>query len=295
MILSDYEELDLKLKDLVQLSKKNNDSKRAAVVFYLLIRREINKKGIYLGFAPLISKKERKAFEYMNAINAIMEANFHFYLFNKNVVANVQKYELLYLRSPGSFSFDSLKELINIYYELRQLEVPNMYHSLDEMNFNSISLAMNKSKLFSLSSNKKVGSFFRRKEPNQVTQYLSLDVEQKERMTEEKLKIGYDKKSFEELLQLRKLKKEIKEGNSPKISFKGKLKENPYYQQEIDQVPGFILIGLAVLFIMLAVLLFLQDYLLPEIAGSFTLLSFALFGGAILIILFYWKLFYQEI
>ena len=292
--LSSHEQIDLKLKDLIQLSKRHNEPKRAAVVFYLLIRKELNKKGILLGFAPLISKQERRSYEYMNMINAVMEKNFKFQLFDKEMVGKVQKYEMLYLKGPSFVSFDSLKELINIYYELRQLDVPNMYKLPDELNESNLSFAMNANKRFSFNQMKKRNSILRKQEQDQVRQYLSLDVRQKERLMETRLKKGYDKKDFEQLLRIRRLKKEIKEGNSSKILFNGKLKENFFYKQEVEQAPAYFLIGFAMLFIMMALVLFIQDFMLPEIGGAFSIISFALFGGAFFLIIIYWKLFYQE-
>jgi hypothetical protein len=294
MDIDSHEQLDLKLKELVSLSKEVNDSKRAAIVFYLLIRRELNKKGIHLGFSPLISKTEQKAFEYMNKINLAMEKTFHFHLFNKEKVDRVKKYELLYLKGPTSISFDSLKVLITIYYDLRQLDIPNMYRSSVELQDNTNLLGFSAGKFLSLNNQKRQGSLFKKASPNHILHYLKLDLEQKEQLAEQKLKVEYDKKQFQQLLYLRKLKKQIREGDSSKISFKGKLKDNAFYQQEINQAPGHFLIGLAALFAMMAVMLFIENFMVPEIVGAFTLISFALFGGAFFIIILYWKLFYQE-
>ena len=289
-----HKQLDLKLKELVSLSKDLNDSKRAAIVFYLLIRRELNKKGIYLGFAPLISKTEQKAFEYMGKINVVIEKTFHFQLFHPDMISKVKTYELLYLKGPSHVSLDSLKKLITIYYDLRQLDVPNMYRLPEELQNNPNTFGIGADKLLSLNSRKNRGFFFRKTSPDHVSHYLSLDVEQKERLAEQKLKRGYDKKEFQQLLYLRKLKKELKEGGSSKIFFKGKLKDNAFYQQEINHAPGYFLIGLGTLFVIIAVMLFVQDFMVPEITGAFTLISFALFGGAFLMLILYWKFFYQE-
>jgi len=294
MDIDTHERIDLKLKELVSLSKEINESKRAAIVFYLLIRKELNKKGICLGFSPLISKLEQKAFEYMGKINVVIEKTFHFHLFDKEMIGKVKKYELLYLKGPTRLSFGSLKELITIYYDLRQLDVPNMYRLTEELQDNRTPLEQNVGKLASLNAQKRRGSFFKKPSPDHISHYLTLDLEQKERLTEGKLKKEYDKKQFQQLLYLRKLKKEIKDGGNSKISFKGKLKDNAFYHQEINLVPGYFLIGLATLFAMMAVILFIQDFMVPEIAGIFTLFSFALFGGAFIIIILYWKLFYQE-
>lgn len=294
MNCSDNEELDLKLKALIKLSKENNDSRRAAIVFYLLIRRILNEKGIYLGFAPLISKKERRAFEYMNAINSVMESSFNFHLFDKEMVNKVQKYELLYLKGPSLFSFDSLKELINIYYDLRKLEVPNMYNINNDICMSESSLIPAAHQFLLIKNNSRTGLLFKKGKEDHLRQYLTLDLTQKEQNIQNTLKKAYNKTSFEQLLHFRKLKQDLKNGISSKFMIKGKIKENSLYRQSLNEIPGFFLLGFAFVFLMLSIVFFIQDFIRPEIAGSFTIISFMLFGSAILIILIYWKLFYQE-
>ncbi|MFX1276034.1 MAG: hypothetical protein ACFFBP_18150 [Promethearchaeota archaeon] len=293
--MNPYEDLDVKLRTLIHLSKKNEDSRRAAVVFYLLIRRVLNESGVKLGFAPLISNKEHKAFEYMNIINSVMQNTFNFKIFHKEIIDKVQKYELLYLRNPMSFPFDSLKELVNIYYDLRKMDVPNVYQSIHDTDYLESSYTTQANNFFIRSNNGRSGIFFKKKDSNHVKQYLSHELSHKEAMIRKKLKNKYDKESFEQLLQYKKLKREIAMGNSKKISFKGQLKNNHLYQESLNEIPGFFLIGLAVVFIMLSIVILIQELFRPEISGAFTLIAFALFGIAIILGFLYWKLYYQEV
>lgn len=287
-----HEALDLKLKALVRLSKINSDPRRAAVAFYLLIRREVNEKGILLGFAPLISEKKRNAFEYMNAINSMMEASFGFSLFDNNLISKVQKNEILFLRNPGSFSFNSLKELITIYYSLRKLEVPTLYRSLETGDSPLISSTR---KILAMNAKDLEGMFSNRRQEDPVVHFFSLDLEEKDRLARARLKQGYDKACFERLLQIKTLRSELSQRGTSKIFFKGALRDHPLYQRSLDETPGFFLLGVAVAFIMVAILLFIQDVARPEISGAFTLIALALMGTSLSCILIYWKVFYTEV
>ena len=87
---------------------------------------------------------------------------------------------------------------------------------------------------------------------------------------------------------------ELKASTSGKITFKGSLSNNSLYRQALNEIPGFFLLGLSVAFIMVVVVLFAQDVVLPQVAGAFSLMAMALLGGGLLLGGVFYLFFYKE-
>ena len=122
--------LDLKLKSLIHACKASGNYKKLSVVGFILTSNIVDEISIKLGMRPRRKKDQEKIFEYLTLINQLFTANLKITVFSSDLIDTLKQTELLFLKSRGNLPYEYIKQLIAIYYELRKLEIPNMYKGM---------------------------------------------------------------------------------------------------------------------------------------------------------------------
>ena len=123
--------LDLKLKRLIQLCKETRNYKKLAVVSFVLTSNTVDEIGIRLGMRPREKNSGEKIFEYMELVNKVFSVNFSVSMFRPELIGVLKRIELLFQKKEGELSLEYVKEIFEIYYELRKLDVPNLHDNIN--------------------------------------------------------------------------------------------------------------------------------------------------------------------
>jgi len=246
--------LDLKLKRLIQLCKETKNYKKLAVVSFILTSNTIDEIGIKLGMRPREKNAGEKIFEYMELVNKVFALNFKISVFKPKVIEVLSQIELLFLKKQGNLGLDHVKEVFDIYYELRKLEVPNLHE-----NINSDVLNRNRSiSMFSFlsgnqnSKNKKESTF---------KPILLHKFKEEEKALQLQLEKEFDKEIFEKILHLKTIRKNIEQRSKGKIIISGSLKDNISYKQSKEQIGQFLVFGLIILFAMIGIVTIIESFM----------------------------------
>ncbi|MBA7481139.1 hypothetical protein ES707_16609 [subsurface metagenome] len=234
--------LDLKLKRLIQLCKETHNHKKIAVVSFVLTSNAVDEIGIKLGMRSREKSAGEKIFEYMELVNKVFGVNFSVNVFKPELIDVLKRVELLFLKKEGEIRFEYTKEIFEVYYELRKLDVPNLHDSV-----NPEIVERNRTiSLFSFLS----GQSGKNKDQSRFNPILLQKFKEEEKALQYKLNDQFDKNSFEKILQLKTIRKGIERKKGGKIVISGSLKDNISYKQSKEQVGQFLVIGIMILFAM---------------------------------------------
>ena len=268
--------LDLKLKRLIQLCKETENYKKLAVVSFVLTSNIIDEIGIKLGMRPREKNSGEKIFEYMELVNRIFSLNFRINIFKPDQIEILSQIELLFLKKEGDIGLDYIKEIFGIYYELRKLEVPNLHE-----NINSEILDRNRSiSLFSFLSG---GQNSRKNKDGAFKPILLHKFKEEEKALQIQLEREFDKDTFEKVLHLKTIRKNLEQRSKGKIVISGSLKDNISYRQSKEKIGQFLVFGLMILFAMLGIITVIESFMfgiLTEIISYNMLICF----GAIIVL-----------
>ena len=278
--------LDLKLKRLIQLCKETQNYKKLAVVSFVLTSNIIDEIGIKLGMRPREKNAGEKIFEYMELVNKIFSLNFKINIFKPEVIEIFSQIELLFLKKEGDLGLDHIREVFDIYYELRKLEIPNLHE-----NINSDILDRNRSiSMFSFLSG---GQNSRNKREGAFNPILLHKFREEEKALQIQLKKGFDKETFEKILHLKTIRKNIEQGSRGKIIISGSLKDNISYRQSKENSGQFLIFGLIILFAMIGIVTVIESFMfgvLSEVISYNMLICF----GAIIVLYFINKTYFGK-
>ncbi|MBY8987937.1 MAG: hypothetical protein KGD61_05740 [Candidatus Lokiarchaeota archaeon] len=278
--------LDLKLKRLIQLCKETQNYKKLAVVSFVLTSNTIDEIGIKLGMRPREKNAGEKIFEYMELVNKIFSLNFKINIFKPEVIEIFSQIELLFLKKEGDLGLDHIREVFDIYYELRKLEIPNLHE-----NINSDILDRNRSiSMFSFLSG---GQNSRNKREGAFNPILLHKFREEEKALQIQLEKGFDKETFEKILHLKTIRKNIEQGSRGKIIISGSLKDNISYRQSKENSGQFLIFGLIILFAMIGIVTVIESFMfgvLSEVISYNMLICF----GAIIVLYFINKTYFGK-
>ncbi|MFX0073936.1 MAG: hypothetical protein ACFE96_00730 [Candidatus Hermodarchaeota archaeon] len=278
--------LDLKLKRLIQLCRETQNYKKLAVVSFVLISNAIDEIGIKLGMRPREKNNDEKIFEYMELVNKIFSLNFNIKVFKSELIETLSQIELLFLKREGDIGVDYVKEVFSIYYEIRKLEVPNLHE-----NINSDILDRNRSiSLFSLFSG---GQNSRNKKEGAFNPILLHKFKEEEKALEIQIERDYDKDTFEKLLHLKTIRKNIEQRSKGKIIISGSLKDNISYKQSKEHIGQFLVFGLIILFAMIGIITVTESFLFGVISETISYNMLICFG-AIIVLYFINKAYFSK-
>jgi hypothetical protein len=276
-----YKVLDLKLKNLIQLCKETENYKKLSVVSFILTSNILNEIGLKLGVRHRNVKSNEKIYEYMKLINKILIDNLKLTLFYEDDIESIREIESLFLKKKGNLPFQYVKKMFSIYYELRKLDVPNLYESVNDDDFT----ATTNLKFFSTHSPKSNGN------SNRFKPLILHKIREKELAIQKELKNGFNKDTLESAIYLKKFKDSFKNRGTNKITLQGQLKDSIRYQRSLDDTIGYTLIGISLIFFMLGLVVIIETFLFPNLTVALSLLILIFFGPGVLLFLSYWYYF----
>ena len=258
---------------MIQLCKETRNYKKLAVVSFVLTSNAVDEIGIKLGVRPRARNAGEKIFEYMELVNKIFRLNFKVDVFRPELIDVLKKIELLFLKKKGELRFEYIKDIFEVYYELRKLDVPNLHESI-----NSEVIDKNRNiSMFSFLSGGK------NREKSALTPILLHRFREEEKALQYQLNKRFDKDAFEKILQLKTIRKSIEQKKGGKIVISGSLKDNISYKQSKEQVGQFFVIGIMILFAMVGSVSLIEAlmYGFLSVAISYNLL--VCFGAIVLL------------
>ncbi len=268
--------LDLKLKRLIQLCKETRNYKKLAVVSFVLTSNAVDEIGIKLGMRSREKSAGEKIFEYLELVNKIFRLNFKVHVFRLELIEVLKKIELLFLKKQGELRFEYIKDMFEVYYELRKLEVPNLHNSI-----NSDIIDRNRTiSMFSFLSGGKGG---KDREMSAFNPILLHKFKQEEKTLQYQLNKRFDKNAFEKILQLKTIRQSIEQKKGGKIVISGSLKDNISYKQSKDQVGQFLIIGITLLFAMVGSVCLIEALMYGFLSVAVSYYLLVCFGAIILL------------
>lgn len=269
--------LDQRLEELTKKCKITHNYKKLGVVFLILIRNKLEEIGTNL----FLRSSDGPSYKYMGLINDFLRANFEFRLFSDELMIRLKGIESQ-LSKREEVGLQKIKEVMDLYYHIRDIKVPNLLEEDADINgFQSSPPSFHSYALFR--------SIFQpdsKKDIHQLNSLLLQKVKQKEAQLQRQLKEQYDEHSFQTMLSVKKTIHSLKYPDKKQI-LNGPLHQNISYQSSISKLIPFTFAGAGVLFLGLAIVLIIQAVMLP-VTTSLSMLT-ALFGGVGgLILLVYW-------
>ena len=278
--------LDLKLKRLIQLCKETGNYKKLAVVSFVLVSNAVDEIGIKLGIRMREKGSGESIFEYMKLVNKIFALNFNVAVFKPEMIQDLSQIELLFLKRQGDVNLEQVKVVIEAYYELRKLEVPNLHENIN-------SEVLNRNRTVSMFSFLSGGQSKRRKSKNTLNPILMRRIKDEEKALQIQLEHQFDKNAFEKILHLKTVRKNLEQKSRRKIAISGALKDNISYRQSKENIGQLMIFSVIILFAMIGAILLVESFMFGVLSVSIsnsTLICFSV----IVILIFINKLYYGK-
>ena len=278
--------LDLKVKRLIQVCKETGNYKKIAVVSFVLVSNIVDEIGIKLGMRTREKGSGENIFEYMKLVNKIFALNFNVSVFKPELIEHLSQNELLFLKRQGDINLDQVKGVIEAYYELRKLEVPNLHENIN-------SEVLNRNRTVSMFSFLSGGQSKRRKSENTLNPVLMQRFIDEERVLQIQLEHQFDKNAFEKILHLKTVRKNLEQKSRDKIIISGTLKDNISYRQSKENIGQLMIFSLIILFAMIGAVLLVESFLFGVLTVSISNTTLICFG-VIVVLIFINKLYYGK-
>jgi hypothetical protein len=278
--------LDLKLKRLIQLCKETGNYKKLAVVSFVLVSNVVDEIGIKLGMRTREKGSGENIFEYMKLVNKIFALNFNVAVFKPEMIQNLSQIELLFLKRQGEINLEQVKGVIEAYYELRKLDVPNLHENIN-------SEMLNRNRTVSMFSFLSGGQSKRRKSENALNPILMQRIKDEEKALQIQLDQQFDKNAFEKILHLKTVRKNLEQKSRGKIVISGALKDNISYRQSKDNIGQLMIFSLIILFAMIGAILLVESFMYGVLSMSISNTTLICFG-VIIVLIFINKLYYGK-
>ncbi|MFX0029919.1 MAG: hypothetical protein ACFE8B_11960, partial [Candidatus Hermodarchaeota archaeon] len=237
--------------------------------------------SLKLGMRPRNrGKKEEMLFEYMGVVNDIFERNLQIQIYNQNLVKSIKEIELLFLRNRGDLPYKYIKNLINVYYELRKIDVPNLYKGMTGEDYfetsNLYMLNVNPRRI----SQKKEGT-------SKFKPILLQKIKEQERVLQNSLQRKLDQTNIERAIFLKNIKESLTSNHQNRITLQGTLKDNLNYNKSQNTLIKYFILGIAFLSLSLGVLIGVEIFLFPDLMKAINHLLLIFFGIVITAIFLY--------
>ena len=278
--------LDVKLKRLIQLCKETGNYKKLAVVSFVLVSNAVDEIGIKLGIRTRERGSGENIFEYMKLVNNIFALNFNVSVFKPELIEKLSQIELLFLKRQGDINLEQVKGVIEAYYELQKLEVPNLHEKIN-------SEALNRNRTVSMFSFLSGGQSKKQKRENTLNPILMQRFKDEEKALQIQLEHKFDKNAFEKILHLKTVRNKLEQKSTGKIAISGALKDNISYRQSKENIGQFLVIGLIVLFAMIGVVVLVESFMYGVLSMSISNTTL-ICVGVIVILIFINKLYYGK-
>jgi hypothetical protein len=180
--LENREIVDQKLAELTEKCKITRNYKKLGVVFLILIRNKLEE----IGAKFCLRSSDGPSYKYMSFINEFLNANFEFRLFSDDLLTHLKKIESQ-LSRRDEVGLYPIKEVIEIYYSLRDINVPNLLEENTELDeFQSGHSSLHSYALF-----RSISQSDSKKDVDQLNSLLLQKVKQKEAQLQRQLKEQY--------------------------------------------------------------------------------------------------------
>lgn len=275
---------DLKLKNLIRLCKATKNYKKLAVVGLILISNKVDEISTKLGIRARKKAENEHLFKYLEFINRLFYEMVKINIVPEEVIERLKVIELLFMKLRGDIPYDHIKELYEMYYELRKIDVPNVYKSfeLEDAHHDS---DLN---LFSYLSGKGKRKNTRH---DQIKQLLMHQITQKEINVRRTMDESFDKESFEKALYLKRLRSSLSSKTKNIIPSTGKLNSNIYYQITQQSSLKYLLLGGIVVFILLLGVIIYESVIFTHLTSVLSLYLITFLGITLVLFLVYHKYF----
>ncbi|MFW9873335.1 MAG: hypothetical protein ACFFG0_09550 [Candidatus Thorarchaeota archaeon] len=277
-----YQIFDLKLKRLIQACKETGNYKKLTVVGFIVTSNLVDEIALKLGMRPRNREKSKELLsEYMNTVNQIFEKNLHIKIFKTEMISTLKEIELLFLRNRGEIPYKHIKNLIFLYYELRKIEVPNLYKGMTgEQFFDSSNLDMLNIDPWRRKQNKEPASKFK--------PILLQKIREQEKVVRRNLNKKLDHTNIERAIFLKKIKQTLTDENTHRITIQGSLRDNINFTETKNMFLQYFIGGIISLFLCLIGLVVAEMVLFPNaipVLGDLLLIFF----GIVIIMIFSYK------
>ncbi|MFX1364511.1 MAG: hypothetical protein ACFFCE_19485 [Promethearchaeota archaeon] len=284
-----FENQDLKLKTLIQVCKETGNLKKMAIVCFELISRKLDEIGVKLGVRKRLDSGETLV-EYMELINQIFLDNLGISIFQDNIIEKISECEPLFLKNRGNIPFSSIRTIFKVFYELRKLDVPNLHREFDDYDIMTISPYRLRS-FFSSNSRDRHNNSTSVLEP-----MILQKIKEKQLSLQKQSQNSFNRYSLETAISLKNVENSIRlKRKQKKIKFEGKLKDSIRYQQSVENVVGYFIIGVVILLFILGISILLKLMIYPNIISTLSYWSMILIGGGALLLFIYIQYFIRRI
>ena len=283
-----YSLVDSKLKSLIRVCKKTGNYKKLAVVSFILTSNILDEIGIKLGIRPRDKDSDESIFRYMTLINSVLKKNLKIALFREVIMTTVNEIETQFIKRKADIPSDYIKEMYDIYYDIRKLDIPNLHETFkDEL----IGLHGD-AQMYELMSPGSHRST--KKQPDKIKALILHKIHEKEAFIQNQLSKSYDKGLFESAMYLKKVKSSISDRDKGKIQLTGQLKDNINYQRSLEDILSYCLIGFFALFFMLGLVITIETIFHPALTGAMGILFLLTYGASAFFFILYWNYFKKE-
>ncbi len=286
MIKMDIQLSDSKLKSLIRLCKATGNYKKLAVVGLILISNKVDEISAKLGIRARKKSDHEHLFEYIEFINQVFYKSLQVIVVTEDIVESLKTIELLFMKLRGDLPYDYIKELYEIYYEMRKIDVPNVYKSFEASDMHEYSDLNLFSYLTKKGKKKNIHQ-------DRVKSLLFQQIAQKEKVLRNSMDDSFNKDAFEQTLQLNKLKSSLNSKSKGRISATGKLTSNIYYQISQQISLKYLLLGGMIVFILLDAVVIYESIMFPHLVSVLNIYLITFLGVTLLLFLIYRKLFKQ--
>ena len=277
--------LDMKLKNLIFVCKQTGNYKKLAVVGFTLISNLVDEISLKLGIRPRNKDKGETILEYLYMVNEVFEKNLNIQIFQDDIVDTIKEVELLFLRNRGDLPVDYIRRILNTYYDLRKVEVPNVYKNVSGDNyFDDTNLHM-----FNIFS---YGSKARRDRSSKFKPLLLHKMSQQERIIQKKLNLRLGQDDLEKAIILKNMKNSL--DHNGRLSMQGSIKDSMDYHQNNNSIIKFVFIEIALLSLFLGIVIITEILLYPLTFVPLSNLLLILLGVVVVIILLFKNLFQKK-
>lgn len=273
--------LDSRLKTLIFTCKETGNTKKVAVVSFILLSNQVDEIGIKLGMRPRKKESNEKIHEYLTLLNSIFESNLKVRVFQEEDIGQIKQCETLFLRSRGDIPLSYTRMILEIYYDLRKLEVPNLHEALDLERLETTGFGF--ASLLSPQARKK------KRDDNNLRPLILQKIKEKQASIQKQMESNFNAHQLETAIYLNTVKNSLNEKNKRKIIFNGALKDNISYQMSIEEVFKYLVLGVIFILFSLGIVILIEMSMIPSITSYLNSWSFCLFGGVGFLILIYLK------
>jgi len=245
---------DNKLKRFIELSLEVNQIRNATNALYIFVSNVIDEIGYKLGFIPRRKEANEKLSEYMELINKIFQLNFQLNIFIASQITTIKVVETLFDRKKREEEFPAiyLKELTQLYFDLRNMQVPNLQEHLkdsDIMENRTVSLM---SFLGKLNYSKSYGN-------NPIKPLLLHRIRQDQKQLIKELQHRLDQETLLRLIQLKSLEKSLQANSkAKKIYISSNLQDNIDYSLLALKKGRYGVLGVIFTFLLLGIVCIIE-------------------------------------